>query len=337
MILFLGKGGKPMHTAIYGTLGPSCSDADTLTKMTQEGMTGLRLNLSHTTLREAEPLLAAVHEAERRSGKRLELLLDMQGPELRIGRLAQPMMLTEGERVRLGEGGIPLPEEVLRAVEKGQILLLDDGKLRLRAESAGTAAVEIGGTLRSRKSVALPGKEISLPAMTAQDRENLMLAPSCGVTAVMQPFVRSAEDLRDVRAEIDACGGSGIRLFAKIENRRGLDALPTLLPHADEIVIARGDLGNAVPLWELPVVQKRIAALCREHGVPFMVVTQMLASMEHSPVPTRAEVSDICNAVLDGASSVMVTGETAAGEYPVEVIRFLANTVREAEAFLAAK
>ncbi len=324
-----------MHTAIYGTLGPACSDADTLTKMTQEGMAGLRLNLSHTTLHEAEPLLQSVREAERRSGKRLELLLDMQGPELRIGLLAQPTALTEGERVRLGEGGIPLPEEVHRAVESGQILLLDDGRIRLRAESADMALVEIGGTLRSRKSVALPGKEISLPAMTAQDKENLMLAPSCGVTAVMQPFVRSAEDLCDVRAQIDACGGSGIRLFAKIENRCGLDALPTLLPHADEIVIARGDLGNAVPLWELPVVQKRIASLCREHGMPFMVVTQMLASMEHSPVPTRAEVSDVCNAVLDGAASVMVTSETAAGEYPTEAIRFLADTVRATEAYIA--
>ena len=199
------------------------------------------------------------------------------------------------------------------------------------------ALIERGGVLRSRKSAALPGVEISLPAMTAQDRENLALAPSCGVTAVMQPFVRSADDLKAVRAAMNECGGTDIRLFAKIENCRGMDALAELLPHADEIVIARGDLGNAVPLWELPAVQKRIAARCRENGTPFMVVTQMLASMEHSRVPTRAEMSDIFNAVLDGAASVMVTGETAAGEYPADVIRYLALAAHAAETFLKEK
>lgn len=279
-----------MSVQIYGTLGPSCADAATLARMIGAGMTGIRLNLSHTTLREAKPYLDAVHAAERETGRSIGLLLDMQGPELRVGRLREPMALEEGAHVALGEDGIPLP-----------------------------------------------GVEISLPAMTAQDRENLALAPSCGVTAVMQPFVRSADDLKAVRAAMNKCGGTDIRLFAKIENRRGMDALAELLPHADEIVIARGDLGNAVPLWELPAVQKRIAARCRENGTPFMVVTQMLASMEHSRVPTRAEMSDVFNAVLDGAASVMVTGETAAGEYPADVIRYLALAAHAAETFLKEK
>lgn len=323
-----------MSVEIYGTLGPACADAATLAQMIDAGMTGIRINLSHTTLREAQPYLDAVRAAERETGRSIGLLLDMQGPELRVGRLREPMTLEEGARVVLGEGGIPLPEEVLRVVAKGQSILLDDGKLRLRAESADRALVERGGVLRSRKSAALPGVEISLPAMTAQDRENLALAPSCGVTAVMQPFVRSADDLKAVRAAMSECGGTNIRLFAKIENRRGMDALAELLPHADEIVIARGDLGNAVPLWELPAVQKRIASACRKNGTLFMVVTQMLASMEHSRVPTRAEMSDVFNAVLDGAASVMVTGETAAGEYPADVIRYLALAAHAAETFL---
>ena len=241
-----------MSVQIYGTLGPSCADAATLARMIGAGMTGIRLNLSHTTLREAKPYLDAVRAAERETGRSIGLLLDMQGPELRVGRLREPMALEEGSHVALGEDGIPLPEEVLRAVTKGQSILLDDGRLRLRAESADRALVERGGVLRSRKSAALPGVETLLPAMTAQDRENLALAPSCGVTAVMQPFVRSADDLKAVRAAMNECGGTDIRLFAKIENRRGMDALAELLPHADEIVIARGDLGNAVPLWELP-------------------------------------------------------------------------------------
>ena len=149
----------------------------------------------------------------------------------------------------------------------------------------------------------------------------------------MQPFVRGRADLAAVRQAMAEAGCGQARLLAKIEDRAGMDRLPELMDAADEIVIARGDLGNAMPLWELPAAQKRVAAACRAAGKPFMVVTQMLASMERSPVPTRAEVSDIFNAVLDGASSVMVTGETAAGQYPVEVIRYLVNTVRAAERY----
>ena len=159
-------------------------------------------------------------------------------------------------------------------------------------------------------------------------------AKAFGVTAVMQPFVRDRADLETVRAALDAAGASDIRLFAKIENLEGVRNLPQLLGACDEIVIARGDLGNAMPLWKLPAVQKQISAACRAAGKPFMVVTQMLASMEKSAVPTRAEVSDIFNAVLDGAASVMVTGETAVGQYPVAVISYLAKTAACAEEFL---
>ena len=168
------------------------------------------------------------------------------------------------------------------------------------------------------------------------DRENLRLARDYGVTGVMQPFVRGREDLEAVRAALDQAGGRDIRLFAKIENLDGVEKLAELIPAADEIVIARGDLGNSGPLWKLPALQKRIAAACREAGRPFMVVTQMLASMEQNPVPTRAEVSDIFNAVLDGAASVMVTGETAVGKHPVAAMEYLAGTVREAERYLKA-
>jgi pyruvate kinase len=173
--------------------------------------------------------------------------------------------------------------------------------------------------------------------MTDSDLANLRAAGAYGVTGVMQPFVRSRADLEEVRGVLDAAGGQAIRLFAKIENLDGVEKLGELLPAAGEIVIARGDLGNAVPLWKLPALQKRIAAVCREAGKPFMVVTQMLASMEQNPVPTRAEVTDVFNAVLDGASSVMLTGETAAGNYPVEAMEYLVRTVREAEAYLQAR
>ena len=183
--------------------------------------------------------------------------------------------------------------------------------------------------------MALPGLEIRTPALTARDREQLRQAKAFGVTAVMQPFVRSREDLMEVRSALDGAGGQSIRLLAKIEDRAGVRRAEELIPCCDELVIARGDLGNAMELWELPAVQKRLSALCRAAGRDFMVVTQMLDSMIHRAVPTRAEVSDIFNAVLDGAASVMVTGETAVGDHPVRTIRYLVQTVRAAEAYLA--
>ncbi len=324
---------------IYGTLGPACTDADTLEAMFRAGMTGVRLNLSHVTLPDAADQIEKLHLAADRCGIKAKLLIDMQGPELRVGTLPSPLELPTGGSVMLGPGSIPVPEPVLGHLPLGQEVLLDDGKLLLRvtarrADGGALAEVIRGGTLRSHKSIALPGADVRSPAMTDTDRANILVAGDYGVTGVMQPFVRSRRDLETVRAALDAAGGRGIRLLAKIENLTGAEKLPELLPAADEIVIARGDLGNALPLWELPALQKRIAAQCRAAGRPFMVVTQMLASMETSPVPTRAEVSDVFNAVLDGAASVMVTGETAVGQYPVEVIRYLANTAKEAEKFL---
>ena len=314
---------------IYGTLGPSCAKAETLEEMFRLGMTGLRLNLSHVTLPEAAPLVEALHKAASRAGVQPKLLIDMQGPEVRVGAFPEPLPLETGKTV--APEALRLPESVLDALEPEQELLLDDGKLLLVCESDGALRVLRGGRLMSRKSAALPGKEIALPALTEADRQNLAVARYYGVTGVMQPFCRGREDLEAVREALPA----GLRLFAKIENQRGVERLEELMDAADEIVIARGDLGNAVPLWDLPVLQKRISAACRRRGRPFMVVTQMLASMERAPVPTRAEVSDICNAVLDGAASVMVTGETAAGLYPVEVMRYLCQTARAAERYRA--
>ena len=315
---------------IYGTLGPACASADTLAAMLREGMTGVRLNLSHVTLPEAAPMVEALQEAGRRCGLTPKLLIDMQGPELRIRALPAPIELREGERVPLDFVPAPIREEIAA----GQELLLDDGRLLMRALDGERAEVLRGGVLASRKSIALPGTELRLPPLTESDRRNLALARAYGVTGVMQPFVRCRADLDALRQALEEAGGEAIRIFAKIENREGAARLGELLPAADEIVIARGDLGNSGPLWELPALQKKIAAACRGAKKPFMVVTQMLASMERSPVPTRAEVSDIFNAVLDGAASVMVTGETAVGAYPVETIRFLSRTVWEAEDYV---
>ncbi len=315
---------------IFGTLGPSCDNEKVLLEMFSKGMTGIRINLSHIMLKDCVESIERINTAGLIANIIPKILIDMQGPELRIGKLEAPMSLAEEDELTFGEKGIPLDDRILSAIKPGQELLLDDGKIKGVAissfEGSITAKVTRGGLLDSRKSIALPGIKVDMPALTEDDIENIKLAPMLSVYGVMQPFVRSADDLKIVRHILDDNGGENIKLYAKIENTNGIENLESFFEYADEIVIARGDLGNAVPLWELPAVQKSIALRCNDKKIPFMVVTQMLSSMEHSKVPTRAEVSDIYNAVLDGAGSVMVTGETAIGEYPVEVIDYLTKT-----------
>lgn len=380
------SGGRITMVKIYGTLGPACQDEKILTKMFALGMTGMRLNLSHVTLAESGELIGKMKRAAEVCGVKPQLLIDLQGPELRTGAVAEPILLKNEEIVEICAAAdqkvvefleknreeltetadkkknsesslvqnrtsaqrmparIELPGITIPYLIPGQEILLDDGKIHLkvvenpenRKMGSGEkrryfAKVLWGGLLKSRKSAAFPGAKINSPTLTKADLENIRLAKEMGVTGVMQPFVRGREDLERVKNALKEAGAEDVKLFAKIENLDGVRKLEELLPGADEIVIARGDLGNAVHLWDLPSVQREISQKCLVTGKPFMVVTQMLASMERNPVPTRAEVNDIFHAVLDGASSVMVTGETAAGDYPVEVIRYLVNTVRSAE------
>lgn len=392
---------------IYGTLGPACASEKVLAEMFSLGMTGMRLNLSHVTLAESGELIGKMKRAAEKCGVKPQLLVDLQGPELRTGTITEPVSLKNGdiveicgipekvkdsvevgtdrkevvqkaenkdttkiasEKTTLGKSSgnadrvknksdhvkvpgeyakIMLPELTFPYLVPGQEVLLDDGKIHLKVvekpenvdgnggentqEKRYFAKVLWGGLLKSRKSAALPGAKIYPPTLTNSDLANIKIAKEMGVTGVMQPFVRDHRDLECVKEALREAGAEDISLFAKIENMDGVRKLEELFPAADEIVIARGDLGNAVHLWDLPGVQRQISEKCRAAGKPFMVVTQMLASMERSPVPTRAEVNDIFHAVMDGAASIMVTGETAVGDYPVEVIRYMVNTVRSAE------
>ena len=371
---------------IFGTLGPACGDADTLAAMLREGMTGVRLNLSHAGLAASREMLENYRSAQEICGVKTDLLIDLQGPELRIGMLPQPVELRNGEEILFiaaeaemqthsgdvsgPEGGtdqmrgwpehsgrtcaaalqqaapqrIPLPAQILAAMEKGDIVYLDDCRIEAKiteiAEGdpdCATGRVLRGGTLSARKSIKIRGKKVSMPALTREDMENLRCAGEYGVTAVMLPFVTSGGDIRLLRSAMEMirqqtsaasedAGNSHFvrpRIFAKIENREGVGHLEDIIPEADMIVIARGDLGNDLPLWELPAVQKQISEKCRGAGRDFLVVTQMLTSMISHPVPTRAEVSDIYNALCDGAAAIMVTNETAVGQYPAEVIRYM--------------
>lgn len=317
-----------MKTQIYATFGPSCRDEATLKEMIEAGMTGVRLNLSHISLPEAKEYIDNYKKASASLNKEMQILIDMQGPELRVGDMAD-MTLEKGSTYSLFD--IPLPEKVRQALCVGDELLFDDGKIYCIVIEGEKIEVITSGILKAHKSVKVKGKDIEMPCLTKHDIENIRLADRYGVTAVMQPFVRSGEDLRYVREVLDKNEGKRIKIFAKLENMHGVAHIDDILPYCDCIIIARGDLGNDMPLWELPAVQKYIEDICHETGVPYIVVTQMLASMEHSPLPTRAEVSDIFHAVYNGAFGVMITGESAVGEYPVEAVRYLANTAKEAE------
>lgn len=372
----------------YGTLGPACGSVQTLKEMLAAGMTGVRLNLSHGDLEENGHWIRMVQEAGRELRSQVQILMDLRGPELRLGKFKEEIRAEEGGWLILGNGGLPVPEEALAYMCPGDRILIDDGKVELEVvleaafcragaeESpwlAGEAGPETrdetaeaglktgnetgepgleagaeagaapsasgcrimarvvrGGLIKSGKSLAIEGKAVPMPTLTESDRKNIRAAVSYGITGVMLPFVRNKEDLLALREALKEAGAGEIQVFAKIENMQGVESIKELIPYCDHVVIARGDLGNAMPLWKLPGVQKRLARECREAGKPFMVVTQMLDSMHERAVPTRAEVLDIYNAVLDGASSLMLTGETAAGSYPVQAVEYLVNTGEEA-------
>lgn len=298
--------------------------------MIDAGMTGMRLNLSHTTLADSKDMVDNYRLAAARAGIKPQILIDMQGPELRVGKLPEPMHFEQGEQLDLFKR-IPVPAEITEVMESGDEILLDDGKILVQVEESGLVSVLRGGLLQSHKSIKVTGKNINMPALTSHDIANIRVAKEYGVTALMQPFVFNGAQLEEVRAELSKHGAEDVQIYAKIENRSGVENLEDILPNADVIIIARGDLGNDMPLWELPGVQKKIEAACKEAGKPYIVVTQMLASMEKNPIPTRAEVSDIYHAVYHGAWGVMLTGETAVGSYPVESIRYMTNTAKEAE------
>lgn len=314
----------------YATLGPSCCDTAALSALLRRGVTGFRLNLSHTPLAARTDWIDALHEAERKTGLRAQLMIDLRGPEVRIGDMPAPLPLAEGAAVTLG-ADIPVDGDVLGALRPGMTVLLDDGAMALTVVDGGVCRVTRGGTLTGHKSLTLEGVDLRRPALCGADLADLSQAAALGVNAVMQPFVRSADDLRVVRQTMAENGLANAELFAKVENQPGLDALPDWLALCDVVTIARGDLGNSLPLERLPAAQKHIAALCRSRGKPFLVVTQLLHSMIDHPSPTRAEVLDIYNAVLDGADCLMLTGETAQGRYPLESADWLIRVAQEAE------
>ena len=321
----------------YATLGDACAQREILEQLFRAGMTGARLNMSHTTLGHCAQLLNEGYwPAARQAGRPdAHLMIDLQGPELRVGKLSRPMTLKAGSDMLLGEGGVRIPRIVLETARPGQQISIDDSALLLEVRRASSSVllcrVLRGGVLRSGKGLSLLGAEVDTPTLTGEDLDNLAMAGRFGVTHILQPFVRHRRDIEILRGKMAELGLERVEIMAKIECPQGVEHLDEIMDAADQICIARGDLGNAMPLWKLPALQKNIARRCRERGKPFCLVTQLLWSMEQRPVPTRAEVCDIYNGVLDGASSLMLTGETAVGRWPVQAMEYLVKTAREAQ------
>ena len=316
---------------IYGTFGPSCHETEILEKMLEAGMTGIRLNLSHGSLQDNQEWVKNLKEASQNTGRPCKLLIDLQGRERRVGKF-EAFEAKTGDHVLVGEQ-IPVGGDVLVCLEPGDMIRIGDDNIPLRIlekEGLSWKAEVLGdGLFEPGKSLHIQNKDSSLPILYAKDIENLKVAAEMGVTGVMVPFVQNAQDLKEIRSIIEEYAPE-CTVMAKIENVEGVRNLESILPLADEIVIARGDLAASCTLAWMPAVQNYIEDMCHKHGKPYMVVTQMLDSMEHHPSPTRAEVSDTYNAVMKGAHSIMLTGETAHSLYPLEAMEYFCQIAHKA-------
>ncbi|MHB8469882.1 MAG: pyruvate kinase [Gaiellaceae bacterium] len=329
------------RTKIVATLGPASDSPEQLRALVAAGMDAARLNLSHGTHDDHAERARRVRAVAEEAGHPLALIADLQGPKLRVGELAEPVVLVKGGEVTIAaeesaqRGDLPVAPAVIGGVlEPGHDVLIDDGHVRLRVEtvSGGRArcAVLVGGTVTSHKGVNLPGVPLPIPSLTRKDAADLEFALALGVDYVALSFVRSPADIRDLRALIERAG-SHAHVIAKIEKSEAVDVLDDVLAETDAVMVARGDLGVEIGAAVVPLVQKRIILKALERGKPVITATQMLETMIHSPEPTRAEASDVANAILDGTSAVMLSGETAVGEYPVEAVAFMDRIARAVE------
>jgi pyruvate kinase len=329
------------RTKIVATIGPASEDGDTLRALVGAGMDGARLNFSHGSHEEHARRNEQVRAVQEEVGRPLCVIADLQGPKLRIGDLPQPIVLERGREVTLvgaqhpADGSVPVSPAVIGDVLRpGHDVLIDDGLIRLRVEGVERGhvrcAVLVGGAVSAHKGVNLPGVPLPIPSLTRKDTDDLEFALSLGVDFIALSFVRTAADVRDLRKLIDAAGSSA-RVIAKIEKAEAVDALDEVLAAADGVMVARGDLGVEIGPAAVPLLQKRIILRSLERGKPVITATQMLESMIHQPEPTRAEASDVANAILDGTSAVMLSGETAVGSYPIEATRTMDTIAREVE------
>jgi pyruvate kinase len=334
------------RTKLIATIGPACDDPETIAAMVRAGMNVARLNFSHGTHEEHRKRLETIRQAATECSANIAVMLDTKGVEIRTGRLSGGSALLEtGGRFRLttddrvgNAGGCTVSYSELPAeVAEGARILLDDGLIELCVRGADADGIDCevtrGGRLGDSKGVNVPGTSLRLDAMTPQNRRDLLFAVEHGVDYLAASFTRNAGDILEIRSFLEQAGVR-IPIIAKIENGEGVENLDEIVAIADGTMVARGDLGVELPLQQVPMIQKKIIQTTVMNGKPVITATQMLDSMQRFPTPTRAEVSDVANAILDGTSAVMLSGETAAGAYPVVAVRTMATIALAAEASL---
>ncbi len=341
------KKGENMKTKILATIGPASNSREKLSSLIEAGVRLFRLNFSHGDSSMFVDLIALIRELEDAYKVPLTILQDLSGPKIRISNLKDDATLeiTQGDTLLLGPTEkysdeypyIPFDHDhIFNTLEVGDRLVLADGTLQFKVKAAredGLFELEAhnSGIVTSRKGLALPGKSINVPALTEKDKKDLRDGLDLGVDAVALSFVQTPEDIKEAKAIIREHGTRDIPVVAKLERRNAVERLDAILKEVDIVMVARGDLGVECPLSELPTMQKRIIRACNQASKPVIVATQMLLSMVNSPSPTRAETTDVANAVLDGADCVMLSEETAMGKFPVETVRFMNEITTKAE------
>ncbi|MDK2878073.1 MAG: pyruvate kinase [Thermoanaerobacteraceae bacterium] len=339
-----------LKTKIICTLGPASENKEVISRLISAGMNIARLNFSHGTHEEHRARINNLREAAREMGANIALMLDTRGPEIRLGTFKNgKAYLKEGQEFALSlepiegnENRVYVTYDGLnKLVTRYDKILLADGLIELEVKEINSKEVLCtvinGGEISDKKGVNVPNKSLPLPAITQKDVEDLLFGISMGIDFVAASFVRKASDVLEIRKILEENGASDVHIIAKVENREGVNNIDEIIRVADGVMVARGDLGVEIPVEEVPLVQKYIIEKCNKAGKPVVTATQMLESMMRNPRPTRAETTDVANAIFDGTDAIMLSGETAAGHYPVEAVKMMAKIARKAEDSMSLK
>ncbi len=331
-------------TKIVCTIGPSSESLENTKKLIQAGMNVARLNFSHGDFEEHGNRIKNIGQANKELGTSVAILLDTKGPEIRLGKLKEePIELVQGDAITLttedilgDRSRIPVTYANLpNDLSIGSTVLIDDGLIGLKVEAIEGTEIHCrivnSGPIKSKKGVNVPGVKISLPGITEKDANDIIFGIEQGIDFIAASFVRKASDVLEIRELLEKHNASHIQIISKIENQEGVDNLDEILEVSDGLMVARGDLGVEIPAEEVPLVQKMMIKKCNLAGKPVITATQMLDSMQRNPRPTRAEASDVANAIFDGTDAIMLSGETAAGKYPVESVQTMSRIAERAE------
>jgi pyruvate kinase len=336
----------PNHnkTKIVATLGPATDTKEILTELASNGVNVFRINFSHADYEDVERKVKIIREINKEKGYNVAILADLQGPKLRVGVMEDDVILEDGDTftfttvkcIGTKEKAFMTYQRFPKDVKVGEAIMVDDGKLRFEVistnkENEVVVKVIVGGPLRSKKGVNLPNTAISLPALTKKDMEDAVFAIGLDVDWFALSFVRTPEDLRMLRDLIAQHSDYRIPIIAKIEKPEAVANIDALIPYCDGLMVARGDLGVEIPMQDVPLIQKKLVRRAKRARIPVIIATQMMETMIDNPVPTRAEVNDVANSIMDGADAVMLSGETSVGKFPIRVIQKMSEIIKAVE------